>query len=43
MEIIIHVTSHLLNPEDSEEQIVEKSVTLTKMLWSLGYTTDCRQ
>ncbi len=37
MEIIIHEIFHLLNPEDSEEQIIEKSVTLTKMLWTLGY------
>jgi hypothetical protein len=37
LEIYIHETMHILNPEDSEEQIVDKSVTLTKMLWKLGY------
>jgi hypothetical protein len=28
---------HLLNPEDSEAEIVRKSVALTKILWKEGY------
>jgi hypothetical protein len=35
LEIYIHEIFHLLNAEDTEEQIIEKSVT--QMLWSLGY------
>ena len=37
MEILIHELYHLTNPEDTEEQIVEKSIAMTKMLWALGY------
>lgn len=37
LEIHIHEIFHILNPEDTEEQVIEKSVTLTKMLWALGY------
>jgi hypothetical protein len=37
LEILIHETYHLLEPEASEEQVIEKSVTLTKLLWRLGY------
>ena len=37
LEIYIHEISHLLNPEDSEDGTVEKSVTLCKLLWRLGY------
>lgn len=37
MEIYIHEIFHLFNPNDSEEEVVEKSVTLTKILWNLGY------
>jgi hypothetical protein len=37
LEIIIHEVMHLLNPTDSEEAIVKKSVTLCKILWKEGY------
>lgn len=37
LEIVIHEVEHLLNPTDDEETIVEKSVTLCKVLWRLGY------
>ena len=37
MEIIIHEVCHLLNPEDSEEEVVRKSIVLTKTLWHEGY------
>lgn len=37
MEIILHECLHLLYPEDSEEAIVDKSVTLCKILWKEGY------
>lgn len=37
LEILLHECSHLLNPDDSEETIVEKSVTLCKILWKQGY------
>ncbi len=37
LEIVIHEVEHLLNPIDDEETIVEKSVTLCKVLWKLGY------
>ena len=36
-EVIIHEVYHLLEPEASEEEVVEKSVILTKLLWRLGY------
>ena len=28
---------HLLNPKDTEEMVIKKSVTLTKILWQEGY------
>lgn len=37
MEILIHETYHLLEPEASEEEVIEKSVILTKLLWRMGY------
>ena len=37
LEIYIHETMHLLNPDDSEEEIVRKSIVLCKLLWRLGY------
>jgi hypothetical protein len=37
LEIVIHEVEHLLNPMDDEETIIEKSVTLCKVLWNLGY------
>ena len=37
MEIIIHEVMHLLNPEDSEEEVVRKSVILTNTLWHEKY------
>jgi hypothetical protein len=37
LEIYIHEILHVLNPEDSEEKIVRKSVALTKILWKEGY------
>jgi hypothetical protein len=32
LEIVIHEVEHLLNPMDDEETIIEKSVTLCKVL-----------
>lgn len=37
MEIVLHECLHLLYPDDSEEAIVDKSVTLCKILWKEGY------
>ena len=37
LEILIHEVMHLLNPEDEEDEIVRKSVALTKILWKEGY------
>lgn len=37
LEILIHETYHLLEPEASEEKVIEKSVILTKLLWKMGY------
>ena len=37
LEIYLHEASHLLSPDDSEEEIVRKSVVLCKLLWRLGY------
>ena len=37
LEILIHEILHILNPNDSEEEIVKKSITLTKLLWKQGY------
>lgn len=37
LEILLHEVGHLQNPQDTEEQIIEKSVTLCKILWKEGY------
>lgn len=37
LEILIHEIMHLLNPKDSEEAIIRKSITLTKILWAENY------
>jgi hypothetical protein len=37
MEIIIHELCHLLDPDDSEEEVVRKSVILTNTLWHEKY------
>lgn len=37
LEVLIHELLHVLQPEDSEETIIKKSVTLTKILWKEGY------
>ena len=37
LEIILHEVAHLQNPMDDEETIIEKSVTLCKILWKEGY------
>ena len=37
LEIILHECLHILNPNDSEKTIIDKSVTLTKILWKEGY------
>ena len=37
LEIYIHEWTHLLYPDASEEEVVEKSIVLTKLLWKLGY------
>ena len=37
LEIIIHECMHLLFPQAEEEEIVKKSVTLTKILWKENY------
>lgn len=37
LEILIHETLHLLYPEDSEDLIVEKSITLTNLIWKQRY------
>jgi hypothetical protein len=37
LEIYIHEVFHILYPEDTEEEIIQNSVTLTKLLWNLGY------
>jgi hypothetical protein len=37
LEILIHETYHLLEPEASEQEVIEKSVILTKLLWKMGY------
>jgi hypothetical protein len=37
MEILIHELLHLQNPLDDEETIINKSVTLCKILWKEGY------
>jgi len=37
LEVLIHEVLHILQPEDSEEEIIEKSITLTKILWKENY------
>jgi len=37
LEVLIHEVMHLLQPEDEEEEIIRKSVTLTKILWKENY------
>lgn len=37
LEVLIHEVLHILNPKDSENTIIKKSVTLTKILWKEGY------
>jgi hypothetical protein len=37
LEILIHECLHLLYPNDSEEEIVKKSVTLCNTLWHEKY------
>lgn len=37
LEILLHELGHLINPNDDEETIIRKSVTLTKVLWKEGY------
>jgi hypothetical protein len=37
LEILIHETMHLLYPDDSEDEIVEKSIVLTNIIWKQRY------
>ena len=37
LEILLHEIFHVFNYRESEEKIVLKSVTLTKILWEQGY------
>ena len=37
LEILLHEVGHLQNPDDTEEEVIEKSVTLCKVLWQQGY------
>ena len=37
LEVLIHELLHLLNPKDTEDMVIKKSVTLTKILWQEGY------
>ena len=37
LEILIHETLHLLYPEDSEDEIVERSIILTNLIWKQRY------
>lgn len=37
LEIVIHEVLHILFPEASETEIVNKSITLTKILWAEHY------
>jgi len=37
LEVLIHEVLHILQPSDSEEEIIKKSITLTKILWKEGY------
>jgi hypothetical protein len=37
MEILLHECLHILNPKDEEDEIIYKSVALTKILWKEGF------
>jgi len=37
LEILLHECLHILNPTDSEEEVVTKSVILTNTLWGEKY------
>lgn len=37
LEILLHETMHLLLPDLTEEEIIDKSITLTKILWNEDY------
>lgn len=37
LEILIHECLHYLYPKASEEEVIEKSIKLTKTLWHEGY------
>lgn len=37
LEVLIHEVMHILQPEDSEDDIIEKSIALTKILWKENY------
>ena len=37
LEILIHEAIHLLYPEDTEEQVVEKSIELCQLIWQQRY------
>ncbi len=37
LEVLLHELLHILQPKDSEDTIIKKSVTLTKILWQEGY------
>ena len=37
LEVLIHELLHILNPKDTENMVIKKSVTLTKILWQEGY------
>jgi hypothetical protein len=37
LELLIHESLHILYPENEEEKVIYNSVSLTKVLWDLGY------
>ena len=37
LEVLVHECLHILNPTDSEEEVVTKSVILTNTLWGEKY------
>jgi len=37
LEILIHEALHIIFPELSEDEVVEKSILLTNLLWSESY------
>lgn len=37
LEILLHEAVHLLLPDAEEEEVIEMSVRLTRLLWSEGY------